>query len=72
MVEEEVIQRQEGVSLKLKMQRGNGTDDRDKLTGKVHGESIDELQESREELLDEMSEAMANARSIQPDQDDEE
>ena len=50
----------------VKIQRGNGTDDRDTYKTKVSADSIDELDEKVEQARDKLAEWAADFREIQP------
>jgi hypothetical protein len=50
----------------VKIQRGNGTDDRDTYKTKVSAETIDELDEKVEQARDKLEEWGADFREIQP------
>lgn len=51
----------------VKIQRGNGTDDRDTLKATVQAETLEELDERKAEMLERLDELAAKVRSIQPD-----
>lgn len=51
----------------VKIQRGNGTDDRDTLKATVQADTLEELDERKAEMLDRLDELAAKVRSIQPD-----
>ena len=50
----------------VKIQRGNGTDDRDTLKATVQADTLEELDERKAEMLDRLDELAAKVRSIQP------
>jgi hypothetical protein len=50
----------------VKIQRGNGTDDRDTYKTKVSADSIDELDDKVEQARDKLAEWAADFREIQP------
>lgn len=54
-------------SIDVKIQRGNGTDDRDTLKATVQAEDLDTLDDRREKMLGRLEEMAAQIRSIQPD-----
>lgn len=51
----------------VKIQRGNGTDDRDTLKATVKAHTLDELDERRDQMLERLEDLAASVRSIQPD-----
>jgi hypothetical protein len=51
----------------VKMQRGDGTDDRDTHKTKVTAETIDELRSKVEQARELMAEEIEETREIQPD-----
>lgn len=53
--------------LKIQTTRGTGTRDQDKVTGKVRADSLEELEERRDEMMDVLTETADEARSFQPD-----
>jgi len=51
----------------VKLQRGNGTDDRDTLKASVEAETLDELDRREEAMLTRLERLAEKVRSIQPD-----
>jgi hypothetical protein len=51
----------------VKLQRGNGTDDRDTLKASVEAETLEELDEREEAMLTRLERLAEKVRSIQPD-----
>ena len=51
----------------VKLQRGNGTDDRDTLKASVEAETLEELDEREEAMLTRLERLVEKVRSIQPD-----
>ena len=51
----------------VKVQRGNGTDDRDTLKASVEAETLEELDEREEAMLTRLERLAEKVRSIQPD-----
>lgn len=49
-----------------KIQRGNGTDDRDTFKATVHAETVDELDEKVEQIRERLEEYAHEFRAIQP------
>lgn len=62
---------QEAFEYTVKMQRGDGTDDRDTHKAKVSAETVDELGEKVENVRQKMEKWAGEFRSIQPDDDSE-
>lgn len=54
-------------SVDVKIQRGNGTDDRDTLKATVSADNLDVLDNRRERMLQRLEEMAAQVRAIQPD-----
>jgi len=57
---------EDAFEFKARIQRGNGTDDRDTFTGKVSAETIDELDERVEQLHGRIEKYAEEFRQIQP------
>lgn len=51
----------------VKLQRGNGTDDRDTLKASVEAETLEELDEREEAMLERLERLAEKVRRIQPD-----
>ena len=51
----------------VKLQRGNGTDDRDTLKASVEAETLEELDEREEAMLTRLERLAEKVRCIQPD-----
>lgn len=51
----------------VKLQRGNGTDDRDTLKASVEAETLEELDEREEAMLTRLERLAEKVRHIQPD-----
>ncbi|WP_254544895.1 DUF7389 domain-containing protein [Halomarina pelagica] len=60
-----------GVSLTVKLTRGTGTRDQDKLTAKVKAKTLEEACEDMETLREYIHDLAEDARQIQPGDDDE-
>lgn len=60
-----------GVSLTVKLTRGTGTRDQDKLTAKVKAKTLDEAREDMETLREYIHDLAEDARQIQPGEDNE-
>lgn len=56
-----------GVVLKAKTKRGTGTRDQDTVTGKIKGETVEEVKDQREELIEAIEETCEELRKIQPE-----
>ena len=54
-------------SVDVKIQRGNGTDDRDTLKATVQADTLYELDERKQEMLERLDELAQTVRAIQPD-----
>lgn len=54
-------------SMDVKIQRGNGTDDRDTLKATVQAESLERLDERRDQMLERLQETAEAVRAIQPE-----
>lgn len=54
-------------SVDVKIQRGNGTDDRDTLKSTVQANTLDELDERIDEMRGRLEELAVEVRAIQPD-----
>lgn len=61
---------EDSVSLKLKMKRGTETRDQDEIYGKINKESVEDVQEETDELIEEMENCMEKMREVQPDNGD--
>ena len=57
---------EEAFEVTVKIQRGNGTDDRDQLKAKVSADTLDELDDKVEHVRARMGEWAAGFREIQP------
>ncbi|MFW5959441.1 MAG: DUF7389 domain-containing protein [Natronomonas sp.] len=57
---------EEAFSLDVKIQRGNGTDDRDTLKATVSADTLEELDEKVDHVQDRMGEWAVGFRRIQP------
>lgn len=68
-VDETIKRMNEGVALKVKMKRGTGTRDQDTITGKIKGEDVEDVENQREELVEQMKKAMEDSREVQPDEE---
>ena len=55
-------------SIDVKIQRGNGTDDRDTLKATVQANTLDELDERESQMLERLNDLAVKVRSIQPDE----
>jgi len=51
----------------VKLQRGTGTDDRDTLKASVEAETLEELDEREEAMLERLERLAEKIRAIQPD-----
>jgi len=60
-----------GVSLTVKLTRGTGTRDQDKITAKVKAKTLQEAREDMETLRGYIHDLAEDARQIQPGDDDE-
>lgn len=54
-------------SMDVKIQRGNGTDDRDTLKATVQADTLETLDDRRDQMLERLQETAEKVRSIQPD-----
>jgi hypothetical protein len=59
-----------GVSLTVKLTRGTGTRDQDKLTAKVKAKTLEEAREDMETLQEYIHDLAEDARQIQPGDDE--
>lgn len=59
-----------GVSLTVKLTRGTGTRDQDKLTAKVKAKTLEEAREDMETLRGYIHDLAEDARQIQPGDDE--
>ena len=67
--ETEYVERTDvGVSLMVKLSRGTGTRDQDKITAKVKAATLDEAREDMETLRAYVHELADDVRQIQPDE----
>lgn len=55
-------------SIDVKIQRGNGTDDRDTLKATVQANTLEELDERETQMLERLNDLAVKVRSIQPDE----
>jgi hypothetical protein len=55
-------------SVDVKIQRGNGTDDRDTLKATVQANTLHELDKRKAQMLDRLDELAQTVRAIQPDE----
>lgn len=53
-------------SIDVKIQRGEGTDDRDTLKATVQADTLDELDEREDAMLERLEDLAARVRQIQP------
>lgn len=60
-----------GVSLTVKLTRGTGTRDQDKITAKAKSKTLEEAREDMETLRGYIHGLAEDARQIQPGEDDE-
>jgi hypothetical protein len=60
-----------GVSLTVKLTRGTGTRDQDKITAKVKAKTLEDAREDMETLREYIDDPAEDARQIQPGEDDE-
>jgi hypothetical protein len=60
-----------GVSLTVKLTRGTGTRDQDKITAKVKAKTLEDAREDMESLRGYIHDLAEDARQIQPGEDDE-
>ena len=60
-----------GVSLTVKLTRGTGTRDQDKIVAKVKGKTLEDAREDMEILREYIHELAEDARQIQPAEADE-
>ena len=60
-----------GVSLMVKLTRGTGTRDQDKITAKVKAKTLEEARKDMESLRGYIHDLAEDARQIQPGEDDE-
>jgi hypothetical protein len=66
--DKKVVERMEdGVSLKLKMKRGTETRDQDEIYGKINKESVEDVEEEADEMIELMEDCMKDMREVQPD-----
>lgn len=67
----EYIERSDvGVSLTVKLTRGTGTRDQDKIVAKVKSKTLTDAREDMETLREYIHELATDCRAIQPDQND--
>lgn len=70
--ETEYVERTDvGVSLTVKLTRGTGTRDQDKITAKVKATTLDEARDDMETLRAYINDLAADMRQIQPDDETE-
>lgn len=69
-VTEKIERTDVGISAKFTLTRGTGTRDQDGVTIKSKTESLEELQEQKDEILSTMEEMVTEMRDIQPDQEE--
>jgi len=55
-----------GISLTVKLTRGTGTRDQDKITGKVKAKTLEDAREDMETLREYIHDLAEDARQIQP------
>ena len=60
-----------GVSLTVKLTRGTGTRDQDKIVAKVKGKTLEDAREDMETLREYIHDLAEDARQIQPAEADE-
>ncbi|MDS0301359.1 hypothetical protein NDI76_21740 [Halogeometricum sp. S1BR25-6] len=60
-----------GVSLTVKLTRGTGTRDQDKITAKVKAKTLEDAQEDMETLREYVHDLAEEVRQIQPGKEDE-
>ena len=60
-----------GVSLTVKLTRGTGTRDQDKIVAKAKGKTLEDAREDMETLREYIHDLAEDARQIQPDEEDE-
>ena len=60
---------EEAFGLDVKIQRGNGTDDRDTLKATVSADTLEELDEKVEHVQERMAEWAVGFRAIQPSEE---
>jgi hypothetical protein len=54
-------------SIDVKIQRGNGTDDRDTLKATVQADTLDQLDTREDQMLERLNDLAEKVRAIQPD-----
>ncbi|MCD2204092.1 MULTISPECIES: DUF7389 domain-containing protein [unclassified Halobacterium] len=59
-----------GVSLTVKLTRGTGTRDQDKITAKVKGKTLEDAREDMETLREYIHDLAEDTRQIQPEEED--
>ena len=60
-----------GVSLTVKLTRGTGTRDQDKIVAKAKGKTLEDAREDMETLREYIHDLAEDARQFQPDEEDE-
>jgi hypothetical protein len=60
-----------GVSLTVKLTRGTGTRDQDKIVAKAKGKTLEDAREDMETLREYIHDLAEDARQIQPEEEDE-
>ncbi|MHC3381811.1 DUF7389 domain-containing protein [Haloarcula sp. H-GB5] len=60
-----------GVSLTVKLTRGTGTRDQDKIVAKAKGKTLEDAREDMEILREYIHDLAEDARRIQPEEEDE-
>ncbi|WP_423743915.1 hypothetical protein V5735_13010 (plasmid) [Haladaptatus sp. SPP-AMP-3] len=71
-IDTEYVERTDvGISLTVKLTRGTGTRDQDKITAKVKAETLDEAREEMEILRTYVHDLAEDVRQIQPEYESE-
>ncbi len=60
-----------GVSLTVKLTRGTGTRDQDKIVAKAKGKTLEDAREDMETLREYIHDLAEDARQIQPEEEEE-
>jgi hypothetical protein len=66
---ERVDQYDNGARLHIRSKRGTGTRDEDKVSGELHADTVDALDDRREQLRETVVETLEDLRHTQPDSD---
>lgn len=68
---EKVERTDHGYRLKIESTRGTGTRNEDTVKGQIRTETLDQLEDERDKLVEDVVETLNELRSNQPDHDDD-